>query len=97
VSVVQPWVGTRVTLVLSPHWRLVMNAQAQGLGLPDGSQGWGAGIDGSYAFNEWLNLTLGFQALHTERAQGNTSLAGAERRSFSLTAYGPVVGVGFRF
>lgn len=96
-SFVQPWLGGRLSFVPAPRWRVELGALAQGFGIDGGSWGWGASLIGSYAITKWATLNLGFRALDTERTRGNRDTLAASRRSLSLTAYGPVVGVGFRF
>ena len=96
-SFAQPWVGGRLTLVPSPRWRIELNALAQGFGVDGGSWGWGATLAGSYALSSWATINLAFRALHTDREQGSGDTVLASRRSLSLTAYGPVLGIGFRF
>jgi hypothetical protein len=96
-SFVQPWFGGRVTFVPTPRWRVEFAAIAQGLGVENGSWGWGASLIGSYALTSWATLSLGFRALNTQRAQGPGDLRRSDDRAFSMTAYGPVAGVGFRF
>jgi hypothetical protein len=95
-SFVQPWFGARVTLVPTPRWRVEIAALVQGLGVED-SWGWDASVIGSYALTRWAALDAGFRAINSSRDEGSSSLPGADKRSFSATAYGPVLGVSFRF
>jgi hypothetical protein len=95
-SFVQPWVGGRVTFVPTPRWRVEVAALVQGLGV-ENSWGWGASVIGAYALTRWADLNLGFRAIRSTRDDGSTDLPGADSRSFSAVAYGPVLGVGFRF
>jgi hypothetical protein len=90
---VQPWLGGRIDIIPAPHWRIEIGTHAQGLGVNGGSWGWGVSIIGSYAFTDRFAADLGFRALSIE--SGNIS--GASARRLSITAYGPVLGVSFRF
>lgn len=94
---IQPWIGTRVDFVPVPRWRIELAALVQGLGVDDGSWGWGASAVISYAVTSWFDLDAGFSALSSDRNQGDQDTPGAPRRSLKLTAYGPVFGVSFRF
>jgi hypothetical protein len=96
-SFVQPWLGGRLSFIPAPRWRVELGALAQGFGVDGGSWGWGASLIGSYAMTKWATLNLGFRALDTERTHGDRDTLAASRRSLSLTAYGPIAGVGFRF
>ena len=96
-SFVQPWLGGRATFVPSPRWRVAVDALVQGLGVDGGSWGYGASLLGSYAFNRTINVTAGFRAIESSRAEGRSDLPGASRRSLSLLVYGPFIGVGLRF
>lgn len=96
-SFVQPWLGGRISFIPTPRWRVELAALVQGFGVDGGSWGWGASLIGSYALNRWASLDLGFRALKSEREQGNRDTLAASRRSLSITAYGPVLGVSFRF
>lgn len=87
---IQPWLGGRVDIILTPRWRIEVGALTQGLGVSGGSWGWGASLIGSYAFSDWFAANAGFRALSADRTQ-------ASNRSLSLTAYGPVLGVSLRF
>lgn len=96
-SSIQPWLGVRATFIPSPRWRVMINAIYQGMGVDGGAQGWGATAIASYAVTDWMDVSLGFRALDTTRAKGPGDLLGSDRRSFSILAYGPLLGVGFRF
>ena len=96
-SFVQPWLGGRITVVPSPRWRVELGSLVQGLGVDDGSWGWGGSLVGSYALTNWANFSFGFRALETQRVSGSGDGARAQERSFSALTYGPVIGVGFRF
>jgi hypothetical protein len=96
-SSIQPWLGARATFIPSPRWRVMINAIYQGMGVDGGSQGWGATAIASYAVTDWMDVSLGFRALETTRGKGPGDLPGSDRRSFSILAYGPLLGVGFRF
>jgi hypothetical protein len=96
-SFVQPWLGGRVTFVPSPRWRVEVGALAQGLGVDDNSWGWAASVVGAYALTKLVDLSFGFRAIDSSRGQGSGSLKNSDDRSFSALAYGPVVGIGFRF
>jgi hypothetical protein len=91
-SFVQPWLGLRFDVYPSPSWRIELGALAQGFGIDGGSWGWGASAIVSYLVTDWLDLSLGFRALNTQRFGGRD-----EQRSLNLTEYGPLIGMGFRF
>jgi outer membrane protein OmpA-like peptidoglycan-associated protein len=94
---IQPWLGTRIDFVPSPNWRIELTAMVQGMGVDNGSWGWGASAIVSYAVTDWFDMDAGYRALNTERNQGNLDTPGASKRSLDITAYGPVVGVSLRF
>jgi hypothetical protein len=96
-SFVQPWIGGRFSVFPSPRWRVELGALLQGLGVDGGSLGWGASLIGSYAMTDWAALNLGFRALASKRDIGDDDARVSGQRSLSLTAYGPVLGVSFRF
>ncbi len=96
-SFVQPWLGVRATFVPAARWRVELGGLVQGLGVQNGSWGWGASVVGSYAATRLIDIDLGFQALETDRGNGSGALSGSDNRSFSVTAYGPVAGITFRF
>lgn len=96
-SFVQPWLGLRATFVPAPRWRVELAGLVQGLGVQNGSWGWGASVIGSYAVTRLVDIDLGFRALANARGDGSGGLQGSDARSFSTTAYGPVAGVTFRF
>ena len=96
-SFVQPWLGLRATFVPAPRWRIELAGLVQGLGVENGSWGWGASVVGSYAVTRLIDLDLGFRALNNDRGKGSTDLSGSDGRSFSTTAYGPIAGITFRF
>ncbi len=99
-SFIQPWLGFRADLYPSTDWRIELGAFAQGLGVDGGSIGWGASLLASYLFTNWLDGSFGFRALNTQRYPGaRDPLDGrlARSRSVDITAYGPVLAIGFRF
>jgi len=96
-SFVQPWLGTRATFFPSSRWRVELGALVQGFGVSGGSWGWGASFLVSYAVTDWMVVTGGIRALKTERIEDNVGPLGSGKRSFDLVAYGPLLGVGFRF
>jgi len=59
--------------------------------------GWGALLIASYAVTSSITLDAGFRSLSTDREQGNRDTLASSQRSLRLIAYGPVLGVGFRF
>jgi hypothetical protein len=65
----------------------------QGFGVDGGAWGWGAMVSATWAANDWLNLALGFRALNSSRSTDSSRIV----NSASLTAYGPVFGVGLSF
>lgn len=90
-SFVQPWMGLRGDIYPSPKWRIELGAQADGIGI-DGVWGWSASLTASYLITKWLDVSIGFAALNTQRSGGLD-----RQRGLNLTGYGPVAGVGFRF
>jgi hypothetical protein len=96
-SFVQPWLGARAAIYPSPRWRIELGALAQGFGVSGGSWGWGASLLASYAVTDWMVITGGIRALKTSRDEDNTGPLGSGTRSIDLLAYGPILGVGFRF
>jgi outer membrane protein OmpA-like peptidoglycan-associated protein len=94
---IQPWLGTRIDFVPAPRWRLELTAMVQGMGVQNGSWGWGASAILSYAVSSWFDVDAGFRALDTERNHGPLDTPGAPKRALELTAYGPVIGMSFRF
>jgi outer membrane protein OmpA-like peptidoglycan-associated protein len=94
---VQPWLGTRIDFIPAPSWRIELAAMVQGMGVDNGSWGWGASAIVSYAVSSWFDVDAGYRALNSERNQGNRDTPGAGRRSLDFTAYGPVVGITLRF
>jgi outer membrane protein OmpA-like peptidoglycan-associated protein len=94
---IQPWLGTRIDFIPAPNWRIEVAGLVQGMGVDNGSWGWGASAIISYAINGWFDVDAGYRALNSERNQGNRDTPGAAKRSLDLTAYGPVFGVSFRF
>lgn len=92
---VQPWVGFRANYYPSPHWRIDLRAAATGLGVDGGVWGWNALLGASYLITRWLDVTLAYAALAADR-HGKTGLDGSSRK-LSLTSYGPLLAVGFRF
>jgi hypothetical protein len=94
---IQPWLGGRLTVVPAPRWRIQLEALAQGFGVDGGAWGWGAMLSAAYAINSWATVDLAFRALNTDRAEGDQDTPGSSRRSLDFTAYGPVLGFGFRF
>jgi hypothetical protein len=96
-SFVQPWLGARATIYPSSSWRVELGALAQGFGVSGGSWGWGASLLASYAVTDWMDITGGIRALRSSRIEDNTGPLGSVERSLDLLAYGPVLGIGFRF
>jgi len=94
---IQPWIGARATFIPSPRWRVMVNGVYQGMGVDGGSQGWGATVIASYAVTGGMDVSIGFRALESARAEAPGNLPGSDRRSLSILAYGPLLGVGFRF
>ena len=96
-SFVQPWLGTRLSIYPARDWRVDIAALAQGFGAGNGSWGWGASAIASYAATDWLTVSGGFRALNSSRNDDNAGITGTGKRSLNFTAYGPILGVGFRF
>lgn len=94
---VQPWLGTRVSIYPSRRWRIELAGMVQGFGVGGGAWGWGASAMVSYAVNDWFVITGGFNALRNARSEETTRSFLPATRSIDMIAYGPVLGVGFRF
>jgi hypothetical protein len=93
-SFAQPWAGFRADFYPWTDWRFELGAMAEGFGVNGGVWGWGASALVSYSINNWLDVTGGIRALSSS-GRGNGS--GAFKRSIDFTAYGPLLGLGFRF
>jgi outer membrane protein OmpA-like peptidoglycan-associated protein len=93
----QPWIGTRINFVPANSWRIELAALAQGLGIGNASWGWGASGIVSYAVSDWWAVGVGYKTLSAGHNMGYHGISGAPKRSLDLTAYGPVLGVTFRF
>jgi hypothetical protein len=96
-SFVQPWLGARAAFYPATRWRVTLDAAAQGFGVSGGSWGWGASLLVSYAIADWVVITGGIRALKSARGEDNTGPLGTGKRSLDLLAYGPILGIGFRF
>ena len=96
-SFVQPWLGGRLAVYPAPQWRVTLDAAAQGFGVSGGSWGWGADLLVAYGVTDWMDVTGGFRALKSSRNEDDKGPAGNGKRIFDLLAYGPILGVGFRF
>jgi hypothetical protein len=92
-SFVQPWAGLRGAIYPWRRWRFELAAVAQGFGVSGGVWGWGVTATGTWAATNWLNLIAGFRALNSARNFDSSRAV----KSLSLTAYGPLLGVGFSF
>jgi len=96
-SFIQPWLGARFAVYPAPRWRVTLDAAAQGFGVSGGSWGWGAGLLAAYGVTEWMDVTGGFRALKSSRIEDDKGPRGNGKRIFDVLAYGPILGVGFRF
>ena len=96
-SFVQPWLGGRLAVYPAPLWRVTVDAAAQGFGVAGGSWGWAADFLVAYGVTDWMDVTGGFRALKSSRNEDDKGPAGNGKRIFDMLAYGPVLGVGFRF
>lgn len=94
---VQPWLGTRIDIYPAPRWRLDLAGAVQGFGVDGGSWGWGALASVGYGVTDWLTITGGFRALKSSRSEEVTGTDLSATRSIDTIAYGPVLGIGFRF
>jgi hypothetical protein len=93
VDFVQPWLGVRASIYPWPRWRFQLQAMVQGLGVDDGSWGWGAGVYATWAATHWLNLIAGFNALNSQGRNRSSAVI----RTINITEYGPLVGLSFTF
>jgi hypothetical protein len=92
-SFAQPWMGLMGAVYPWENWRLQVEGMVEGFGVSGGSWGWGAAALVTWAANDWLNLTAGYRALHTDREEPQS----ARIRSVDVTAYGPMASIGFSF
>jgi hypothetical protein len=92
-SFMQPWMGLAGAVYPWDHWRFQVEGMVDGFGVSGGSWGWGAAALLTWAANDWLNLSAGYRALHTDRDESPAGIV----QSVNLTAYGPVASVGFSF
>lgn len=88
---VQPWVGTRIDFIPRSNLRLELTALVQGMGADHLS--WGAAGIISYAISDWCAVGVGYKAQNTAHNGG----PGIPKEALNLTAYGPMLGVTFRF
>lgn len=88
---VQPWVGTRINFIPARNWRLELTALVQGMGADHLS--WGAAGVISYAVSDWCAVGVGYKAQNAAHNGG----PGIPKEALNLTAYGPMLGVTFRF
>jgi hypothetical protein len=91
---VQPWLGVRADYYPSPNWRIDLASAVTGLSV-DSVWGWNARLGISYLIARWVDASLGFAALGTDRSLHRRE--DGSSRSVRLVAYGPVAGFGFRF
>jgi hypothetical protein len=96
-SFVQPWLGTRLSLYPAAKWRIELAALGQGFGVGGGSWGWGASALVSYAITDWIAITGGYRALRSSRSEESPRSILPATRSLDLLAYGPILGIAFRF
>jgi hypothetical protein len=91
----QPWVGFRAAFIPSERWRIELDGIVQGFEV---NGGWGGGVAlyGSYALDELISLSAGFRVLNSY-FEGSRDTFNGTRRSLDMTAYGPMLGVSFRF
>jgi outer membrane protein OmpA-like peptidoglycan-associated protein len=94
VDFVQPWIGTRIDFLPANNWRIELAGLVQGIGIANGSWGWGASGIISYAVNDWFAVDVGYKANNSGH---NGSGLNAPKRSLELKAYGPMFGVTVRF
>jgi hypothetical protein len=92
---IQPWLGFRADYYPSPRWRIDLASAVTGLGVDHGVWGWNARLSAAYLITRWLDASLGFAALGTERSLKRRE--DGSSHSLRLTAYGPLAAVGFRF
>ncbi len=94
-SFVQPWMGLRVAFVPAERWRITLDGIVQGFTV-NGGWGGGGAIYASYALSELISLSAGFRVLNSY-SEGSRDTYNGTRRSLDLTAYGPMIGLSFRF
>jgi hypothetical protein len=96
-SFIQPWLGGRLAVYPAPQWRVTLDAAAQGFGVSGGSWGWNVALLVAYGVTDWMDVTGGFRALNSTHREDDKGSAGNGKRIFDMLAYGPILGVGFRF
>ncbi len=94
-SFVQPWMGVRVAFVPAERWRVTLDGIVQGFEV-NGGWGGGGAIYASYALSELVSVSAGFRVLNSY-FEGSRDTYNGTRRSLDLTAYGPMMGLSFRF
>jgi hypothetical protein len=94
---VSPWIGIRTDLFTMPNWRVRFVGDITGLGTNNGSWGWMTALTLSYLVNNWFDASIGINALGASASADRTDIFGTHRSSLHAVAYGPVIGVGFRF
>jgi hypothetical protein len=91
-SLIQPWLGGRVSFFPSPRWRIENDAAADGIGGPGG---WNDKIAVSYLVSRWFDVTVGYRASETRDDPGPRP-DGAQR-GVKVLLHGPLVAFGVRF
>ena len=82
---IDPFVGLRLGVDLSPKWDLVVSADIGGFGVGSDST-WNAWAMVNYQWSENTRLSFGYRGLHQDYQAGN----GTERFKWDETLFGPV-------
>ena len=95
---VSPWVGLRLSVYPTDHWRIALLGNFGGLGVNDGSVNWKTTLMASYLFTDWFYVDFGMAAFGLNQIDKYTTRIGQQtQQSLHVVGYGPVLGVGFRF
>lgn len=92
-----PWLGIRTDVFPMPDLRVRFAGNLTGLGSNNGSWGWTTTLTLTYLFNNWFDASIGISALQASASADRTDIFGTHRSTLHAIAYGPVIGVGFRF
>jgi hypothetical protein len=92
-----PWLGIRTDLFPMPNLRVRFAGNLTGFGTNNGSWGWTTTLTLTYLFNDWFDASIGISALQASASADRTDIFGTHRSTLHAIAYGPLIGVGFRF
>ncbi len=93
-----PYLGVRADLYPTPKWRIRFASDVSGFGVNNNTWGWQAALTGSYLVRSWFDVTAGFAVYDMAANRDVTSVLGSSnRQTLHVLAYGPMIGIGFRF